>query len=393
VGEKLYVGSTHKITNPIRRKYLRENKEKLDNLLSAIFRYIDRHPEDTRFFRYYIDEIDYFHSFFRKEKTNTLTESNIFRLINFLQSTLELTYEKELKEDDLVDYMYELVNECIRTYYTELKEANKLIDNMKYNELFYSTNNIFYSWQILSENVAQKEIDKSFILYGMTGVPKEVRDFFLVSNTVSGFKKKFIIQYENREYESQIEMRSDRSRLFFNKEFRKIIQKKYSHIYKMFTSVTEININIKLPLFQFIRIHNKPLIFEVKFIEESKCKVIQLDTEQEEEEYYQVKKEGNVIEYYLKKYERNPHNRLEAIRIHGLTCFGCNFNFEEKYGDWGKDFIEVHHIIPLSTLEEEIEVNPETDLVPLCANCHRMVHRRKDKVLTLEELKVIIGKV
>lgn len=100
--------------------------------------------------------------------------------------------------------------------------------------------------------------------------------------------------------------------------------------------------------------------------------------------------EGAEKLYFVKKYERDPHNRKRAIEIHGLNCYACGFNFEEMYGERGKDFIEVHHLQPLSTLKEEVQINPKTDLVPLCANCHRMVHRKKDNVLTIEELKRII---
>ena len=109
----------------------------------------------------------------------------------------------------------------------------------------------------------------------------------------------------------------------------------------------------------------------------------------------QIIEEGHGIEgakksYLVNKYERDPKNRKRAIEIHGLNCFACGFNFEEIYGERGKDFIEVHHIKPLNTLEEAIEVNPETDLVPLCANCHRMVHRKKNEVLSIDELKELI---
>ena len=41
---------------------------------------------------------------------------------------------------------------------------------------------------------------------------------------------------------------------------------------------------------------------------------------------------------------------------------------------------------------KEVEVNPETDLIVLCANCHRMVHRKKGMTLTIEELKEKIKK-
>lgn len=121
---------------------------------------------------------------------------------------------------------------------------------------------------------------------------------------------------------------------------------------------------------------------------------VKLDIEQEmgqDDSYY---KEGKKISYHGNRYERNAKNRLRAIEIHGVDCKGCGFNFEEVYGEIGKDFIEVHHLHPLSNLEgEEIEVNPQTDLIPLCANCHRIVHRKKDGILTIEELRNSIRKL
>ncbi|WP_057763321.1 HNH endonuclease [Cytobacillus praedii] len=113
-----------------------------------------------------------------------------------------------------------------------------------------------------------------------------------------------------------------------------------------------------------------------------------IDSELFEDEVYH--KDGATSYYYGKRYERNPHNRAKAIEIHGLNCVGCGFNFEKVYGERGKDFIEIHHIKPLSTIQVEVLVNPETDLVPVCSNCHRMIHRRKDEVLTIEELREMI---
>lgn len=68
----------------------------------------------------------------------------------------------------------------------------------------------------------------------------------------------------------------------------------------------------------------------------------------------------------------------------------CDFDFEEVYGELGKDFIEVHHTKPLYSFDGEIIINPEEDLVCLCSNCHRMIHRKRDKILSVEELKDII---
>ena len=63
------------------------------------------------------------------------------------------------------------------------------------------------------------------------------------------------------------------------------------------------------------------------------------------------------------------------------------------YGNIGKNFIEIHHIKPMYTIRK-ISVNPETDLIPLCSNCHKMIHRKsqasnirriKSKILIKEE--------
>ena len=107
----------------------------------------------------------------------------------------------------------------------------------------------------------------------------------------------------------------------------------------------------------------------------------------EEDKYYLVGKEGAKIEVYSTRYERDPQLRKKAIEIHGYKCCACGFLFNEVYGI---EYIEVHHIKPLHTFESEDKVNPETDMVCLCANCHRIVHHKRNHVLSIEELKEII---
>jgi 5-methylcytosine-specific restriction endonuclease McrA len=88
-------------------------------------------------------------------------------------------------------------------------------------------------------------------------------------------------------------------------------------------------------------------------------------------------------------YERSQKNRKRAIEIHGTTCEVCGFNFDEFYGhEYADGYIQIHHIKPLS--EYEGAVDPATDLVPLCANCHVMAHRRRTTVTSIEELKALI---
>jgi 5-methylcytosine-specific restriction protein A len=59
--------------------------------------------------------------------------------------------------------------------------------------------------------------------------------------------------------------------------------------------------------------------------------------------------------------ERNPKLRAAAILIHGTECMVCGFDFEKVYGECGAGFIEVHHMLPVSSLKEEILVDPITD--------------------------------
>lgn len=91
--------------------------------------------------------------------------------------------------------------------------------------------------------------------------------------------------------------------------------------------------------------------------------------------------------------ERNQHlvntakNRFKKTYGH-LFCEVCNFNFTETYGDLGSNFIEAHHRTPLSEIDGEV-INTASDLAMVCANCHRMLHRRKPW-LSVEELKILL---
>lgn len=85
--------------------------------------------------------------------------------------------------------------------------------------------------------------------------------------------------------------------------------------------------------------------------------------------------EGAKVRIEVNRYERSPANRAACIAIHGARCKACGFDFEQIYGDVGSGFIEVHHKTMVSRIGAGYLVNPRDDLVPLCSNCHSMVHR------------------
>lgn len=85
-------------------------------------------------------------------------------------------------------------------------------------------------------------------------------------------------------------------------------------------------------------------------------------------------------------FERNPTARSKCLAHYGYKCTVCSFDFEEFYGSIGQSFIHVHHIVPLSETGGEYELDPVKDLVPVCPNCHAMIHRTRP-ILTIAQLK------
>ena len=100
--------------------------------------------------------------------------------------------------------------------------------------------------------------------------------------------------------------------------------------------------------------------------------------------------EGGLTRVEVNRYERSPANRAACIAFHGCHCKGCGFSFREAYGELADGFIEVHHLTPVSAMGEGYLVNPIEDLVPLCPNCHAVVHRTSPP-LTLEQLRGIVS--
>ncbi|MGF1633187.1 MAG: HNH endonuclease, partial [Phycisphaerae bacterium] len=85
--------------------------------------------------------------------------------------------------------------------------------------------------------------------------------------------------------------------------------------------------------------------------------------------------EGLRYQIVVNVHERSSRARKACIAHHGCHCAICGFDFEKVYGKLGEDFIHVHHLVPLADIEDEYEVNPIKDLLPVCPNCHAMLHR------------------
>lgn len=114
------------------------------------------------------------------------------------------------------------------------------------------------------------------------------------------------------------------------------------------------------------------------------------------DEGFQVS-EGRTVFKTSKVFQRSSKLREFAIDIfkteEGVFCEVCNFNFYKIYGNLGKDFIEIHHRKPIFMFDQtDFDQTLESALInlsPLCANCHRMIHRNA-KELSVERLKQLI---
>lgn len=86
---------------------------------------------------------------------------------------------------------------------------------------------------------------------------------------------------------------------------------------------------------------------------------------------------------------RNPQLRQQCIDRYGYQCQCCGMDFAEMYGKaLGANFIEVHHLKPISTFETEgIPKDFVENLVPLCSNCHSMIHHIEQSDHQLRDLR------
>ncbi len=100
--------------------------------------------------------------------------------------------------------------------------------------------------------------------------------------------------------------------------------------------------------------------------------------------------EGALTQVLVNKYERSPANRAACLAFHGTCCKGCGFDFGAVYGEIGIGFIEVHHTTPVSLMGQNYVVDPISELVPLCSNCHSIIHRRSPP-LSIDELISLIS--
>mgnify|MGYP001604201817 CR=1 FL=1 len=104
-------------------------------------------------------------------------------------------------------------------------------------------------------------------------------------------------------------------------------------------------------------------------------------------EFEQKHTEGAERKYIQTIRERNPKLRKAAIGKYGRTCMVCKFNFDDYYAkEFANSYIEVHHTKLLSDAMGEIETDIK-DVIVVCSNCHRVIHRKRSALLDWVSLR------
>ena len=164
----------------------------------------------------------------------------------------------------------------------------------------------------------------------------------------------------------------------FQKDLLEIVN--HNHIQQWFPQQS--GISIKQEVLEKLESNWFNFITKNKYIKNS---FVSNDVTTNINETFQEGKSKNITQT---RYERNPEARKRCLNHYGFSCKVCDFNFEQHFGEVDKGFIHVHHINQIADIGKEYEINPIKDLIPVCPNCHAMIHSKRP-AFTIEEIKKI----
>ncbi len=100
--------------------------------------------------------------------------------------------------------------------------------------------------------------------------------------------------------------------------------------------------------------------------------------------------EGSATRVPVTRFERDRRARDECIRLYGSNCVVCGMSFGDRYGSAMDGFIHVHHLVPLSETRGGYSIDPARHLVPVCPNCHAVLHSIGGTVRSVEEVREML---
>jgi hypothetical protein len=107
----------------------------------------------------------------------------------------------------------------------------------------------------------------------------------------------------------------------------------------------------------------------------------------EEQEFH----EGHSVRVAINRYERDGNARAACLAKQGSDCSICGIGLQAVYGPQFRGLVHVHHVVPLSQAGGAYRVDPATNLIPVCPNCHAVIHSRVP-ALTPNEVRTLMRK-
>lgn len=234
----------------------------------------------------------------------------------------------------------------------------------------------YSSWTVESQTVVKKHCDLTAHVWGLTTIDKRIASFWGTEHLAPNREMLVILHHQGDRAQTKIAATErGQCRLYFTSKLRDYLKRHdfwKNDITLLFEKAANGEFNVKAERKQTIRVDGRDPLVTVANVG--------------------CKGEGTRKGIYTTIYERIPKYRNQAIQVHGCVCKACGFDFAKIYGEHGKNFIEVHHTKPLYTLMQRVVPDPKNDMVCVCSNCHRMIHHKRGKILTVEDLQKMIKK-
>ncbi|MCC3273440.1 restriction endonuclease [Arthrobacter zhangbolii] len=93
----------------------------------------------------------------------------------------------------------------------------------------------------------------------------------------------------------------------------------------------------------------------------------------------------------VNRYEHDAAARRVCLAFHGGSCAACGIVPRERYGPGAEHVLQIHHLLPGADLSDGYELDPVSDLVPLCPTCHAVAHTRVPVPYTPAEVRRMLA--
>ncbi len=235
----------------------------------------------------------------------------------------------------------------------------------------------FHSFEVINDHTIIKRMDKSLLNYGEMRIPNYLRDFFHFDEMEKHDRWDIQITYQGIAFEGILyldDYKRMRGKLRLSKGLTNMLQQGGGR-YIFPSDQQQVNPE-DIPLLRLVKITPKEFKADLIYPEHIR---------KDAKEY--LLHEDKFIYGVKARFETDESIRLQVLKVHGTSCGICGFNYETTYGDLGRGYIKIHQIVPAEKRLEELDF--QHDFIPICENCHGVLHRKKNDDLDVDELKQI----